>query len=156
MSAGDRRRDRSRRDERPGRSSGASAPGELCLDEVHRFPNDPVELPDGLHWDVLGLYREVLEGLRGQVASAPGVASIGIDSWGVDFGLLDDAGALLGNPYPLPRCAERPAASSACTARVPPSACTAARESSTCRSTRCSSSRPHREDPRSRPHARCC
>ena len=75
--------------------------GELRLDDVHRFPNGPVELPDGLHWDILGIYREVIEGLR-RAHAAGGtepVASIGIDSWGVDFGLLDEAGALLGNPF---------------------------------------------------------
>jgi rhamnulokinase len=47
-----------------------------------------------LHWDVLGLYREVLEGLR----SAGDVASVGIDTWAVDYGLLDRTGALVGNP----------------------------------------------------------
>jgi rhamnulokinase len=75
--------------------------GELRLDDVHRFPNGPVELPDGLHWDILGLYGEVLEGLRraGEAAGADGVTSIGVDSWGLDFGLLDQDGALLGNPY---------------------------------------------------------
>ena len=77
--------------------------GELRLDEVHRFPNDPVELPDGLHWDVLGLYGSVLEGLRRAAASAGAaggsIASIGIDSWAVDFGLVDERGALLANPY---------------------------------------------------------
>ena len=43
---------------------GRVAPNELELTEVHRFANDPVRLPDGLHWDVLRLYREVLAGLR--------------------------------------------------------------------------------------------
>ena len=74
--------------------------GQLRLDEVHRFPNDPVELPDGLHWDVLGLYSSMLEGLRRGGSSAGGsIASVAIDSWAVDFGLVDDRGALLGNPY---------------------------------------------------------
>jgi rhamnulokinase len=75
--------------------------GELRLDDVHRFPNGPVELPDGLHWDLLGLYAQVLDGLRraGAAGGEGGVASIGIDAWGVDFGLLDGAGALLGNPF---------------------------------------------------------
>ena len=43
---------------------GRVASNELELTEVHRFPNAPVRLPDGLHWDILGLYREVLAGLR--------------------------------------------------------------------------------------------
>jgi rhamnulokinase len=67
----------------------------LELTEVARFPNGPVRLRDTLHWDVLALYRGVLEGLR---AAGPELAAVGIDSWGVDFGLLDATGALLGNP----------------------------------------------------------
>ncbi|HLL37954.1 MAG TPA: rhamnulokinase family protein, partial [Streptomyces sp.] len=67
---------------------------ELELTEAHRFPNRPVRLPEGLRWDVLGLYAGVLEGLR----AAGQVDSVGIDSWAVDYGLLDADGALLGNP----------------------------------------------------------
>ncbi|MGW0188901.1 rhamnulokinase [Streptomyces sp. NPDC003362] len=67
---------------------------ELELTEAHRFPNRPVRLPEGLRWDVLGLYAGVLEGLR----AAGRVDSVGIDSWAVDYGLLDADGALLGNP----------------------------------------------------------
>lgn len=65
-----------------------------ALVEVHRFPNGPVRVGDTLHWDILGLYRGVLDGLR---AAGP-VDSVGIDSWAVDYGLLDSTGALLGNP----------------------------------------------------------
>ena len=65
------------------------------LAEVHRFTNDRVRLPDGLHWDILSLYRNVLAGLR----QAGRVDSAGIDSWAVDYGLLDARGALLGLPY---------------------------------------------------------
>jgi rhamnulokinase len=68
--------------------------GQLELAEVHRFWNGPVRLGDTLHWDVLGLYREVLVGLR----KAESVDGIGIDSWAVDYGLLDHRGKLLGNP----------------------------------------------------------
>ncbi|MEB8338001.1 rhamnulokinase [Streptomyces endophyticus] len=70
-------------------------PDTLALTEAHRFPNTPVRTPDGLHWDILGLYAGILEGLRrtGQVRS------IGIDSWAVDYGLLDADNVLLGNPY---------------------------------------------------------
>jgi rhamnulokinase len=64
------------------------------LTEVHRFPNEPVHAGGTLHWDILGLYRGVLDGLR----KAGPVDSIGIDSWAVDYGLLDATGALLGNP----------------------------------------------------------
>ncbi|GGT23673.1 rhamnulokinase family protein [Nonomuraea spiralis] len=66
----------------------------LATTEVHRFPNGPVRLAGRLHWDILGLYREILTGLR---AAGP-VTSIGVDSWAVDYGLLDETGALLGNP----------------------------------------------------------
>ncbi|RPK54687.1 Rhamnulokinase [Streptomyces sp. ADI96-02] len=73
---------------------GRVGPGTLDLTEAHRFPNRPVRLPEGLRWDVLGLYRGVLDGLR---AAGP-VDSVGVDSWAVDYGLLDADGALLGNP----------------------------------------------------------
>lgn len=78
---------------------GAAGPGRLELREIHRFPNDPVSLPDGLHWDVLRLYHEVLEGLRRAGRAERELQSIGIDSWGVDYGLLDGGGRLLGNPH---------------------------------------------------------
>jgi rhamnulokinase len=78
---------------------GRVGPSLLELSEAHRFPNDPVRLPDGLHWDVLRLYQEVLGGLRSAARAGDGIASVGVDSWGVDYGLLDRGGALLGNPY---------------------------------------------------------
>jgi rhamnulokinase len=77
---------------------GQAGPGKLRLTEVHRFANRPVELPDGLHWDLLGLYGDVLEGL-GRAAREAAVVSVGIDSWAVDYGLLDATGRLLGSPY---------------------------------------------------------
>jgi rhamnulokinase len=67
---------------------------ELSLREARRFANRSVRVAGTLHWDVLGLYREILDGLR--AVETPD--SIGIDSWAVDYGLLDDAGALIGNP----------------------------------------------------------
>jgi rhamnulokinase len=73
---------------------GVVGDGTVHVEEVHRFPNGPVRLRDTLHWDVLGLYREVLAGL----ALAGDLDGIGIDSWAVDYGLLDGRGALLGNP----------------------------------------------------------
>jgi sugar (pentulose or hexulose) kinase len=66
----------------------------LALAQVHRFANEPVRAGGTLHWDILGLYRGILEGLR----RAGPVDGIGIDSWAVDYGLLDATGALLGNP----------------------------------------------------------
>lgn len=79
---------------------GRVGPGSVELVEAHRFANEPVRLADGLHWDVLGLYRETLVGLRKAASVGPGpLASIGIDSWAVDYGLLGGDGSLLGNPY---------------------------------------------------------
>jgi len=66
----------------------------MALDEVHRFPNVPVRAAGTLHWDALRLFADLLDGAR---AAGPADA-IGIDTWGVDFGLLDRAGRLLGNP----------------------------------------------------------
>ncbi|MFE2280705.1 rhamnulokinase family protein [Streptomyces sp. NPDC059454] len=73
---------------------GRVGPDSLELTEAHRFPNRPVRVPEGLRWDVLSLYAGVLDGLKG----AGPVDSVGIDSWAVDYGLLDADGALLGNP----------------------------------------------------------
>jgi rhamnulokinase len=67
---------------------------QLELTEVHRFWNGPVRLRDTLHWDILGLYRETLAGL----GKAGPLDGLGIDSWAVDYGLLDREGKLLGNP----------------------------------------------------------
>ena len=72
--------------------------GKLHLEVVHRFANGPVRLLDSLHWDVLFLYQEMLTALR-KASALPGtISSIGVDSWGVDFGLLGRGGVLLGNP----------------------------------------------------------
>nr|WP_262849961.1 rhamnulokinase family protein [Sphaerisporangium corydalis] len=69
-------------------------PGGVELSEAHRFANRPVRAGGTLHWDILSLYQGVLDGLR---AAGP-VDSIGIDSWAVDYGLLDASGRLIGNP----------------------------------------------------------
>ena len=72
--------------------------GRMSLEEVHRFPNTPVRLPDGLHWDVLRFHSEIKDGLAKAIRKEE-IGGIGIDSWGVDFGLLDGDGALVSNPY---------------------------------------------------------
>jgi rhamnulokinase len=68
------------------------------LDVVHRFPNGGVATLGRLHWDVLRLYGEMLLALRKAAAEHGPLASIGVDTWGVDFALLGRDGALLGNP----------------------------------------------------------
>jgi rhamnulokinase len=69
----------------------------LTLEDVHRFPNVPVAVAGTLHWDFLRLFGDVTAGLRRAAAGGP-VASVGVDTWGVDFGLLDARGRLLANP----------------------------------------------------------
>lgn len=72
--------------------------GELRLEQVARFPNGPVEGPDGLHWDFSALYRHIVAGLREACAREPGIASVGIDSWAVDYGLVS-GDRLLAEPF---------------------------------------------------------
>jgi rhamnulokinase len=73
--------------------------GRLTLEELHRFPNTPVRLPTGLYWDTLRLFHEIRHSLaicgRERKLALDG---IGIDTWGVDFGLLGSDGALVDNP----------------------------------------------------------
>lgn len=78
--------------------AGTVAPGTLHVEEVHRFPNGAVRANGALMWDVLGIHREVLTGVR-EVARTGHLDAVGIDSWAVDYGLLDRDGHLLGNPY---------------------------------------------------------
>src|SRR5215831_14994386 len=70
----------------------------LSLEVVHRFPNGAVQTLDSLHWDVLRLYGELLNGLRLCAAQHGSVDSVGVDTWGVDFALLGRGNTLLGNP----------------------------------------------------------
>src|SRR5262245_11783645 len=71
----------------------------LSVAEVHRFRNTPLADGDALSWDAPALYDGVLAGLSAAAAEAGGgVASVGVDTWGVDFGLLDEAGELVRNP----------------------------------------------------------
>lgn len=70
------------------------------LKELNRFENTPVELPSGWHWNIVSLYQSILEGLT-KAAETYGdrIVSLGIDTWGVDYGLFDKEGRLLGLPY---------------------------------------------------------
>lgn len=71
---------------------------QVTLEELHRFPNEPVKTTDGLHWDILRIFAEIKAGLS-KATSLEHLESLGVDSWAVDFGLLDREGALISNPY---------------------------------------------------------
>ncbi len=72
----------------------------LRLEETHRFANGPVVVAGDWHWDVLRLWTQLQEGLRsGAQRYGDNIRSLGVDTWGVDYALLDGAGKLLGNPY---------------------------------------------------------
>ncbi len=70
----------------------------IQLEEIHRFDNDPVFVQGHLYWDVLRLFHELKTGIQ-RAKHICEVECIGIDTWGVDYGLLDEKGMLLGNPY---------------------------------------------------------
>lgn len=70
------------------------------LEEIHRFDNPGTELPGGSFWNIVGLYRDILEGLRRAVEiHGDRIVSIGIDTWGCDHGLIGQNGTLLGMPH---------------------------------------------------------
>jgi len=71
--------------------------GILTTEEVHRFPNEPVEYGGALHWDVARLWFEVRKALAGLEGIE--LSGIGVDAWGVDYALLGERGELLQNPY---------------------------------------------------------
>lgn len=82
---------------------GVLADGRMQLEEIHRFGHEPVWLPTGLHWDVTGIWREIVIGLRQAAAWASEnnvrLVSVGVDTWGVDWALVDAAGELVGLPH---------------------------------------------------------
>ncbi|MEZ0577222.1 rhamnulokinase family protein [Nocardioides sp. MH1] len=80
-----------------GRISGGAEP-RVEINELHRFPNGAVRAGGSLFWDVLGIHRETVAGVR-KVAETGPLHGIGIDSWAIDYGLLDRDGVLLGSPY---------------------------------------------------------
>ena len=71
--------------------------GALGMEEIHRFSNDPVPVNGTLYWDVLRLWHEIRTALT-KAVNQGGFDAVGIDTWGVDFGLLDKRGDLVGNP----------------------------------------------------------
>ena len=86
-----------------GASNGRAMLGEyengfLSMKEVHRFPNDPVTVGNTMYWDILRLWHEVKTAFHRVSASGVRIDAVGIDCWGVDFGLLDAKGDLIANP----------------------------------------------------------
>jgi rhamnulokinase len=73
--------------------------GRLDIQEIHRFPNEPVRYNGSLHWDAPRLWHEIQAGLRLAAQAGDPVDSAGVDTWGVDYALLGEGGALLDNPY---------------------------------------------------------
>ena len=70
----------------------------VVLEEIHRFPNRQVRLGGVVHWDFLSLFEELKQGLKKAFSRYDDIYSIGVDTWGVDFGLLDARGRLISNP----------------------------------------------------------
>ena len=71
--------------------------GKITLNEIHRFPNNGINVRGTLYWDILYLFDQIKQGIV-NAKLAGGFDSIGIDTWGVDFGLIDKNGDLIGNP----------------------------------------------------------
>ncbi len=73
--------------------------GKISFEEIHRFDNDPVMINGSFHWDTLRLFHEIKQALLKCKQQGKEVEAVAIDTWGVDYGLLDKKGQLLGNPY---------------------------------------------------------
>jgi rhamnulokinase len=82
---------------------GVLSSGKLRLEEVHRFVHEPVWLPTGLHWNITDIWRQIVVGLRKAAewtkANHIQPVSVGVDTWGVDWALLDKSGELIGLPH---------------------------------------------------------
>ena len=84
-----------------GAESGRVIVGDVrAIEEVYRFENQPVRIGNSIFWDVLGIYSQIKQGLKAAFRRHPrGIRSIGLDSWGVDYALLDGHGDLIGGVY---------------------------------------------------------
>ncbi len=84
-----------------GRTIAGTFDGErLTLRDLHRFPNVPVQQADGLHWDLPALFTEIKVGImKAAQQFGDDLVSVGVDTWGVDYGLLDKSGQLMGLPF---------------------------------------------------------
>ena len=79
---------------------GSVSPDKLDLQEIHRFDNGPIEEKGSLRWDFDGLFSEIKAGIAKAVRqSKKQISGIGVDSWGVDYGLLDEIERLIESPY---------------------------------------------------------
>ena len=72
---------------------------QIKLKVLHRFPNGGIQILDNLHWDIISLWREIKNTLSICAKNGSNIESIGVDTWGVDFGLLDKTGHLIGLPF---------------------------------------------------------
>jgi rhamnulokinase len=74
--------------------------GRLSVRELRRFPNTPARISGHIHWDIFALFEEIKKAMKDCAAEIPaGPASLGVDTWGVDFGLLARDGSILGLPF---------------------------------------------------------
>jgi rhamnulokinase len=74
--------------------------GRIALEEIHRFENGPMTVGDSIRWNFSGLINEIKAGLAKAISVCEGpISGIGVDSWGVDFGLIDAEGTLIEEPY---------------------------------------------------------
>ena len=75
--------------------------GKVTLDEVHRFESAPAQLSDGLHWDVIEIFRQIKLAMTAAANKygKNGIDAMAIDSWGVDYGIIDKNGSLIHTPY---------------------------------------------------------
>ena len=73
--------------------------GGLNLEEINRFPNHLIEVGGHFYWDIYALYRHIIDGLKLVAHRGESIASIGIDTWGVDFVCVGKDGNLLRQPY---------------------------------------------------------
>ncbi|QGN31607.1 rhamnulokinase family protein [Microlunatus sp. Gsoil 973] len=99
--------------------AGWLADGRITSEILHRFPNGPIQTPTGLRWDLTGLHQQVIIGLTEVARRHPNVISIGIDTWAVDYGLLDAQGRLVEEPHSY-REARTAEAVAAVHGRIPP------------------------------------
>ncbi|MBT3375694.1 MAG: rhamnulokinase [Lentisphaerae bacterium] len=77
---------------------GSVGDGKVSLEEMHRFSNGPIEIEGHLYWNLLGLFDELKTGLRKALESGVVLSGMAVDTWGVDFALIDKDGAFLGFP----------------------------------------------------------